>query len=320
MKRGFLLTAACAWALTPSGLTHPEARADTVTLLLAAGGGGGASGSQNGGAGQLITSGIYSDGGAGQRSGGGAGGTAGNGGQGGTTVGIASFGGNGGGGGGWLSSGGNGSGTNSGSGGQGYSTFTGGPSGGLGGDGGVGGGGGGGGYGGGGGGGYAGGGGGGRFSILGGGGGGGGSYYDPGFTGFTQDNNHVGNGYVNITGSPNFTAPGLYTYTIPTTGAYHLTVAGAQGGNSTSFTTFLGGDGVVLNGTINLAAGTVLDIVVGGQGHSGDPTGAGGGGGSFVYFTSAAVPEPGSVVLMGLGLLGAGGVAWRNRRRTMLES
>src|SRR5262249_27650331 len=79
----------------------------------------------------------------------------------------------------------------------------------------------------------------------------------------------------------------IQTFTAPGAGTYDITVAGAQGGNDpTAGTT--GGDGVFLSGQIKLTAGEVLQIVVGGQGGSGNPTfgsGGGGGGGSFVYIS-----------------------------------
>lgn len=81
----------------------------------------------------------------------------------------------------------------------------------------------------------------------------------------------------------------IQTYTVPTTGIYDITLAGAQGGAVVSGGT--GGEGAVVSGDISLNAGEVLQIVVGGQGGSGAAASAGGGGGgSFVYVTGASEP------------------------------
>jgi PEP-CTERM motif len=80
------------------------------------------------------------------------------------------------------------------------------------------------------------------------------------------------------------------TYTIPTTGLYDITVAGAQGGPGDGT---VGGMGAVISGDVNLTAGTMLDIVVGGiglTGDFGDLWGGGGGGGTFVYIVGATSP------------------------------
>jgi hypothetical protein len=73
-------------------------------------------------------------------------------------------------------------------------------------------------------------------------------------------------------------------YTIPTTGTYTLTAAGARGG--TNGTTIGGGagGGAQLQGSILLTTGMVLNIAVGGIGES--VAVGGGGGGTFVYTTN----------------------------------
>jgi len=80
-----------------------------------------------------------------------------------------------------------------------------------------------------------------------------------------------------------FTAPGIQTYTIGTSGTYDITDDGAQGGASTS-TDESGGAGAAVSGDVYLQAGTKLEIVVGGEGSS-SPGSGGGGGGSFVIET-----------------------------------
>lgn len=82
----------------------------------------------------------------------------------------------------------------------------------------------------------------------------------------------------------------MATYTVPTTGTYEIFAAGAQGGYGRGSGS--GGYGAILMGDINLSAGTVLDIVVGGQGGSGfsDLGAGGGGGGSFVFEPGALLP------------------------------
>ena len=82
----------------------------------------------------------------------------------------------------------------------------------------------------------------------------------------------------------------IQTYTVPTTGIYNVTLAGAQGG--TGFIDGAGGDGEVLWGQVTLTAGTTLQVVVGGEGANtvNTITGGAGGGGSFVYVTGQ--PEP----------------------------
>ena len=72
-------------------------------------------------------------------------------------------------------------------------------------------------------------------------------------------------------------------YTIPGSGIYDVTVAGAQGGGSNA------GLGAIIHGNVFLTAGTLLDIFVGGIGGSsghGDLGGGGGGGGTFVFLDS----------------------------------
>jgi PEP-CTERM motif len=83
-----------------------------------------------------------------------------------------------------------------------------------------------------------------------------------------------------------FGGPGGAEYTIPSTGYYEFTVAGANGGGEGSFFGGHGGNGAVVGGELFFHSGDTLDIVVGGGGGSGDSGlgyGGGGGGGSFVF-------------------------------------
>ncbi|MEC8423698.1 MAG: hypothetical protein VX000_07965, partial [Myxococcota bacterium] len=74
---------------------------------------------------------------------------------------------------------------------------------------------------------------------------------------------------------------GIQYWTVPATGAYEVTAAGAQGGRNTDHG-HDGGAGAEMVGTFSLTAGDTLAILVGQRG--GDSTdAAGGGGGSFVY-------------------------------------
>jgi hypothetical protein len=85
----------------------------------------------------------------------------------------------------------------------------------------------------------------------------------------------------------------VQTFDVTQTAEYQTVAAGAQGGtDSYSFYTFAGGYGAVLTGDVELTSGTVLNIVVGGQGGSYSTEygcACGGGGGSFVY-TSLSNP------------------------------
>ena len=68
-------------------------------------------------------------------------------------------------------------------------------------------------------------------------------------------------------GSQTFNYTGaVQTFTAPVTGAYTLDVYGARGGNITSYYVTSGGLGGRAQGTINLTAGQVINIYVGGQG------------------------------------------------------
>ena len=89
----------------------------------------------------------------------------------------------------------------------------------------------------------------------------------------------------------------LQTFTVTTTGVYLLSAAGAQGGKGDTS----GGDGALLSGDFDLTSGTVLDIVVGGQGGSHSLDAGGGGGGTFIYIKGT------NTLLLAAGGGGGGG-------------
>lgn len=81
---------------------------------------------------------------------------------------------------------------------------------------------------------------------------------------------------------------GIQTWTVPASGEYSITIAGAAGGSNLGLS-LPGGGGALLTTVVSLTAGTVLNVVVGQKGTDNPNTctatycGAGGGGGSFVY-------------------------------------
>jgi len=129
------------------------------------------------------------------------------------------------------------------------------------------------------------------------------------------------NGFVSIGGLV-FTYTGaLQTYMVATSGFYEIIADGAQGGSG-STSGDVGGYGADIEASFFLSAGTVLDIIVGGAGNTGDFniddfTGlwaGGGGGGSFIYEASA-IPEPSALAVMSFGVA-AMAFAGRRARRT----
>ncbi len=97
---------------------------------------------------------------------------------------------------------------------------------------------------------------------------------------------------------------GIQYWTVPATGSYVITAAGAAGGMNTGGS-FIGGYGAEMSGTFSLTAGDTLAIVVGQRGtdsgSSSSSEDAGGGGGSFVYNDTTGV------LLMAAGGGGSGG-------------
>ncbi len=88
-------------------------------------------------------------------------------------------------------------------------------------------------------------------------------------------------GDVTISGS------GIQQWTVPATGTYTITAAGAAGGTQTYSGGYSGGRGAIITGTFDLTVGEVLYIICGQKGEdtrsSVDNAAPGGGGGSFVY-------------------------------------
>ncbi|KAJ7337130.1 hypothetical protein OS493_009983 [Desmophyllum pertusum] len=92
-------------------------------------------------------------------------------------------------------------------------------------------------------------------------------------------------GYVNTTLKGAVTLHnGIQIWTVPFTALYELTVAGASGGD----TSFSGGKGAIVNGSVHLTKGTELHLLIGQKGlkGTGQNVGAGGGGGTFVVFSN----------------------------------
>jgi hypothetical protein len=102
-----------------------------------------------------------------------------------------------------------------------------------------------------------------------------------------------------------FTETGSIQYeTITNAGTYAITADGAQGGDGRG----AGGLGAEVSGDIYLAAGTVLEIVVGAEGSNGanGGGGGGGGGGSFVIETDDGTTS-GLDIILAVGGGGGGG-------------
>jgi hypothetical protein len=99
--------------------------------------------------------------------------------------------------------------------------------------------------------------------------------------------------------------PSLQQWTVPSSGPYRITATGAQGASATTAPAVRGGCGAEISGEFALAAGDVIQILVGQKGTAA-PKNAGGGGGTFVI--KNGVP----LVIAGGG--GGVGVATTNGR------
>ena len=84
--------------------------------------------------------------------------------------------------------------------------------------------------------------------------------------------------YFNVTS-------GIQYWTVPRTGSYTITAAGAQGGTSTSPTLRPTIGGAVISGTFSLTMGEIIRILVGQSGAAANNFYGSGGGGSFVVRT-----------------------------------
>jgi hypothetical protein len=111
----------------------------------------------------------------------------------------------------------------------------------------------------------------------------------------SQCNATYGNGVVTVTN-------GVQSWTVPATGTYRITAAGARGGSSSAQA---GSSGATMRGDFNLNQGDVIKLLVGQAGTGGTQTEScsGGGGGSFVL-TNANSP----LIIAGGGG-GSGGVS-----------
>ena len=116
--------------------------------------------------------------------------------------------------------------------------------------------------------------------------------------------------------SPNLTvSSGIQRWTVPVTGYYQLTAAGAGGG--TSYAGIIGGRGVIVSNTVLLLQGQILYIAVGQKGVNGtfsnsqSGSGGGGGGSYIVLYTGGVITNNASYtkLLIAGGGGGAGNIA-----------
>ena len=99
---------------------------------------------------------------------------------------------------------------------------------------------------------------------------------------------------------------GYQAWSVPYTGNYSITAAGACGGTAN---TFIGGRGRVVTATFSLVIGTVLIITVGNIGGAGGSIGGGGGGGMTTVHLNGCTKTQGNVVDYPLICAGGGGGA-----------
>ena len=109
---------------------------------------------------------------------------------------------------------------------------------------------------------------------------------------------------------------GIQYWTVPATGIYNFTVAGAGSFNSSSINSVTTGYGIVLTGNYLLVAGQILAILVGQQGNvllgggDGGGYGNGGSGGTYVTRVSAIGAISSATPLFIAG--GAGGIGYES--------
>jgi hypothetical protein len=101
-----------------------------------------------------------------------------------------------------------------------------------------------------------------------------------GRTGPTQAQANSAYSATSLAGLVTVNNEGIQDWTVPTSGTYSITLAGAKGGGSN------GGKGARLYGEFNLTQGQVLRIIVGQMGSASSNFSGGGGGGSFVWLAT----------------------------------
>ena len=113
--------------------------------------------------------------------------------------------------------------------------------------------------------------------------------------------------FITLGNGSNGIPAGIQRFTVPFTGTYVLTAAGAGGGSAA----FAGGRGVIVSTTVSLTANDVLFILVGQRGTSTGSTagyqGTGGGGSFICKYNGGSVSSAGSYTI--LLIAGGGGGA-----------
>lgn len=103
---------------------------------------------------------------------------------------------------------------------------------------------------------------------------------------------------TSLEGQVTISTPGIQEWTVPATGLYRITAAGASGAPIGSPTQI--GRGAVMEGYFELTAGQIINIAVGQQGIAASPYG-GGGGGTFVVLHEASSDDDILVIAGGGG-------------------
>jgi hypothetical protein len=106
-----------------------------------------------------------------------------------------------------------------------------------------------------------------------------------GRNGPTQSQVNTAYSGTSLSGTVTISTQGIQEWTVPASGRYSITVAGAGGGGNTA------GKGAVISGEFTLTQGTLLKILVGQKGTASQNYSGGGGGGSFLW-NSASTSEP----------------------------
>ena len=111
----------------------------------------------------------------------------------------------------------------------------------------------------------------------------------PTLAGLLATYSNVGNSWITSTAYLDVQTQGIQLWTVPHTGTYEITAAGAGGGYNTKHN-LMGGNGAIVTNQVSLNRGQQLAIVVGQRGSNCNAataySGGGGGGGSFVYDNS----------------------------------